>query len=55
MLQAGLNPINPIKVEEEAGAAISRGGTDKDENVGCKNNNNNNNNNNKYYANALNN
>jgi len=55
MLQAGLDPINPIKVEEEAGAAISKGSTDKDENVGCRDNNNNNNNNNKHYANTFNN
>ena len=55
MFQASLDPINPIKVEEEAGAAISRGSTNKDENVGCRDNNNNNNNNNKYYANTLNN
>ena len=55
MLQAGLDPINPIKVEEEAGAAISRGSTDEDENVSCRDNNNNNNNNNKHYTNTLNN
>jgi len=55
MLQAGLDPINPIKVKEEASAAISRSSINKDENVSCKDNNNNNNNNNKYYTNTLNN
>jgi len=55
MLQAGLDPINLIKVKEEAGAAISKSSTNKDENVSCKDNNDNNNNNNKHYANTLNN
>ena len=54
MLQAGLDPIDPAKVKEEAGAAVSRGSVNEDENIGCRDNNNDNNNNDKHYANTLN-
>ena len=54
MLQAGLDPINPAKVEEEAGAAISRGSADEDENVSRRDNDDDNDDDNEHYTNTLN-
>jgi len=50
-----LDPIDLAEVEEEAGTAVSRGGADEDENVGCRDNNDDDNDDDEYYANALNN